>query len=302
MSQKYRISSSQARALYEPLEGQADIEEAIAEAKRLAAPPQAKAKHADLAKKGALGANNKLREIEQQLSIALAKKKQNGTRKNASVQYNGPTPERAAKAHEGVASEVVIPSQGPVPAVRSHTVQSPLEKYKYHLRPGLEDTARRLLKIFLLAETGGRVTSSYEGMSGNVPGPRSGGVQEHVRWATAIAQVIESEWPKEFVEVKDWFLLEITVNQNGSAMKFEDAGLKMGIPWKSPDTHKGAGYARFVDMLIVAEKFLQRQDALGWADPPNANATRALQSELRARAQVRREIENRRSRNRRDGE
>lgn len=280
MSQKSRISLSQSIALQAPLEkgDHVDIEELIEASKQAEAQRQRRV------------------EFETQISVAVAKKRAQQGRKNAAERDNSPTPERVAKLAEQerdvTAITPPIKDKDTRALTKTYMVQAPLERYKAHLRPGLEETARRLLNVFLLADTGPRVTSSYEGMTtAGVPSARSGGVQDHVRWATAMARVIETEWPVEFVEAKDWLLTQVVIKQSGAAMKFEDIGQKMGLPWKSPDTHKGAGFGRFIDMLIIAERFFARQDATGWADPPSAAATQALQSELRARAQVRREME-----------
>lgn len=307
------ISHSQALAAQAPLgELQSDLEELIDKSHReeaerdrlrLAATPRAKSKHAELAANGKLGTSATVGYVDQ-ISAYAAKQREKTKRKNAAqpVQYNGPTPERAAKSQDGIVATTVIPGQGPVAPVKNHTMQSPLDKHGAHMGARLENAGRRLMQLYLLAAAGPRVTSSYEGMSGNVPGPRTGGVTDYIRLAASMVTVIEKEWPAEYVQAIEWFLVQTTIKQDGSAMRFEDIGQQIMPFWKSAEAHKGGGYVRFVDMLIHAERWFERQDALGWRGPPpteedkdlqawaTAEAAKQVLGEMRARDVVQREL------------
>lgn len=314
MSQKNRISISQSIAMQAPLgDGiQSDIEDLIAEAKRstaardkfkLAASAQAKSQHSDLAAKGKLGANTQVGYVDQ-ISAYADKQRRKAQRKNAApIQYNAPTPERAAKATDGVTSKTEIPGAGPVPPVKSHHIQSPIDRYGAGWRPELEQAARDIRDIFLLAGSSARITSSYEGMASTVPGARHGGVADHIREAQAIASLIEAKFPMCMNDVS-WFVTQIVCNPDGSAMKFEDSGRRIlrkhadekggeeELVWKTSETLKGVGYGAFYRTLEVLEWFLQEQRALGWGwakRVENPAAARALSMELRARAQILRE-------------
>ena len=136
--------------------------------------------------------------------------------------------------------------------------------------------------------------------------------------AAAMVSTIESEWPAEFLQAIDFFLTQCVVNQDGSPMRFEDIGRRI-VPWRSEEAQKGSGFTRFVDMLIFADRWFDRQDAVGWRGPQlspeerakkreaTAEATRLVLKELKARdavqlalAEAKRRREERRCTGRRD--
>lgn len=292
MSQRGRISLSHAQAIaaQAPLEHghQFTLEEAIArskqqeaERKKLVATAAAQNAHAHKTATGSLKTTIS-HHLVQAFSISRAKAAKRSQRKNAKPDYVGPTPERLAKSPEGfsVGTET-----------KAHTSQALLDKYKRYIPPEVETAARLLLQDFLLAESGGpRVTANYDGVGGSVPGPRHGGVQDYVREAQATVSLIRAEWPTGMVEMIEWFLAETVHKQDGSFMRLEDAGAQIVPGWTTPEAQKGAGWGRFYSMLTLAERFYARQRALGRRlEPPTANDARRLLSEIRARAQARRE-------------
>jgi len=225
-----------------------------------------------------------------EISAYVDKQRRAQTRRNAALQPNGPTPERAAKAGEGgISTQVVVPSQGPQQAVKNHTFTAPLEKYRAHIPNELEAAARQLLHDFLLAEAGPRVTANYTGVGG-AASKHHGGVADRVREAQATVSLIRAEWHQEFIQDVEWFILQVVTKGDGSAMRFEDAGARINPPWRSLDALKGIGYGGFYRTLCLAARWYARQRARH-PDKHQVTAedTRRLAQELRARAQQYRE-------------
>lgn len=303
-SQKYRPSLSQTIAAQAPLEfgdGQLELEDIINHSKRseaerarfekLAATPQQTATRDQLAKAGNLGTTAKVGYAEQ-ISAYAEKQRQKSQRKNAKGD-TAPTPERLAKLMERDDATAISPpirDQETRALTKAHTIAAPIDKYGKHWDGRLEQAARDIRNIFLIAESGyQRVTSTYDGTPSGVAGPRHGGVQDHIRECQAMAALIESKFPAVMREVH-WFLTQTVVkNGTGEAMKFEDAGALIS-PWKSEEAKKGIGYGLFYRSIEVLAPFLAEERARGFgAGVATPDAARALNMEMRARAQILRE-------------
>jgi hypothetical protein len=291
LSQKHRPSLSQCIAAQAPLAAKPAAQARVAEENKkpwLERPvdvPMGKHRHEQR--------EARRLEMEQQLSAFADKQRRNSGRKNAK-QPMGPTPQRAAKAIDGIVAETVIPGQGPVPPVRRHTVQSPIDRYgefwdasASHGGRDLLQAARDLRDIFLLSKSSSRITSSYEGAATTKQGARHGGVADHIREAANIAEIIRAQFPA-CVDDIEFFLAEVVIHQDGTPMKFQDSGALIS-PWKTPDAQKGVGYGALYRTLQVLEWFLAtaKQEGWGWgarsADP---EVRKALAAEVRARAAI----------------
>lgn len=304
MSQKYRPSLSQTIGAQTPLEfgdGQLELEDIINHSKRseaererfgkLAATPQQSAKRDQLAKGGNLGTTAKVGYVEQ-ISAYAAKQREKSQRKNAKAD-TAPTPERLAKLMDrGDASEISPPIRDTDTRAitKAHTIAAPIDKYGKHWDVRLEQAARDIRNIFLIAESGyQRVTGTYDGTPAGVAGPRHGGVQDHIRECQAMAELIKAKFPAVMREV-EWFLTQTVVkNGTGEAMKFEDAGALIS-PWKSEEAKKGIGFGLFYRSIEVLAPFLAEERAKGFgAGVASTEAARALNMEMRARAMIVRE-------------
>lgn len=304
MTQKYRPSLSQTIGAQAPLEfgdGQLELEDIINHSKRseaerarfgkLAATPQQAAKRDQLAKADKLGTTAKVGYVEQ-ISAYAAKQREKSQRKNAKSD-TAPTPERLAKLMDRTDASAISPpirDQETRALTKAHTITAPVDKYGKHWDARLEQAARDIRNIFLIAESGyQRVTGTYDGTPAGVAGPRHGGVQDHIRECQAMATLIETKFPAVMREVH-WFLTQTVVkNGTGEAMKFEDAGALIS-PWKSEEAKKGIGYGLFYRSIEVLAPFLAEERARGFgASVTTPEASRALSIEMRARAQILRE-------------
>ncbi len=299
MSQKHRPSLSQTIAAQAPLDlgDQVDLEDLIQQSKRseaererfkLAATPAQKAKRDTLAGAGELGLTKYVAEI----SAYAAKERKRAERKNAKPD-NSPTPERVAKLMDPEDKREHAPpihDKDTRPLTRAHTIVAPVDRYGRYWDGKLEQAARDIRNIFLIAESGyQRVTGSYDGVGGSVPGPRHGGVADHIRECQSMAALIEAKFPALMRDIT-WFLTQTVVkNGTGEAMKFEDAGALIS-PWKSDEAKKGIGYGHFYCAIEVLAPFLAEERAKGWgASVSTPEAARALNAEMRARAMIVRE-------------
>lgn len=302
MSQKYRPSLSQTIAAQAPLDlgEQVDLEDLIKRSQRseaererfkLAATPAQKATRDQLADKGKLGTTTQAGYIAQ-ISAYADKQRKKADRKNSKPD-NSPTPERLAKLMDREDMRDHAPpihDKDTRPVTRAHTIVAPVDRYGRYWDVRLEQAARDLRNIFLIAESGyQRVTASYDGMGGSVPGPRHGGVADHIRECQAMAALIEAKFPALMRDIT-WFLTQTVVkNGTGEAMKFEDAGALIS-PWKSDEAKKGIGYGHFYCAIEVLAPFLAEERAKGWgASVSTPEAARALNVEMRARAMIVRE-------------
>lgn len=93
---------------------------------------------------------------------------------------NDPTPERKAKEAEGMLSVVVRQGTPFRPAETIHKIKEPVDIYRQHFTAEELWVAEQFVRDYEAASTY-RITSNYDGMSGSVPGPRSGGVTDHHR-------------------------------------------------------------------------------------------------------------------------
>lgn len=93
---------------------------------------------------------------------------------------NDPTPERKAKEPEGMTSIVVRRGTAYRPAETVHMIKEPIDIYRQHFDAEELWVAEQFVRDYEAASTY-RITSNYDGMSGSVPGPRSGGVTDYHR-------------------------------------------------------------------------------------------------------------------------
>lgn len=273
-----------------PLPVQLDLEDAIKQSeeqgaqrsKFLQASANAQAAHAEKAKNGALKTTSYLAELQKDFSVAKAKEKHRLQRKNAKVDNVGPTPERLRKAidDDGMPA-VTVGTQ-----VKSHTLTSPVDKYGPRWPVEIEQAARTLRDLFLLAASEKPITANYNGNGGGAYGPRDGGVPDHVREARATVDLIRARFPSCVPDIEA-FIVQIVTHSDGATLKFEDTGTAIS-PWKTPDARKGAGYGAFYRTLTVLEWFLAERSG-GTIYRPEAAAS--LEKAIRAGAQVIRERE-----------
>lgn len=239
----------------------------------------------------------RVQELHEQVSIAVAKHRRNGARKNAATEYLGPTAERVAKAGVDGMSKLAPPIRDGTTMVNTRAHQVGLvgdqQRYKTPFTNDMETIARDIVHIFLLAETGGRVTGAYDGVPVSGGGARSGGVQDFVREANATAKAIADELGPGVVDDILWFLTGKVVKPDGSAMKLSDSGRRMS-PWK-PNEEKDAavGYGGLFRSLQVLARYMAMRRASGWRLPTVAvgdnsrEQTLALLGEIKARGQDR---------------
>ena len=286
--QKGRISISQSVAMQTPLDlagqidqarvavraetAQTDLEDLIAAAKeqeatrdkfRITASEQATQRRDALAKTGALN-GNKIVGYVAQISAYAAKEQEKRRRKNASQNFNGPTPERARKATNGITTQTVIRGVGGNTEVKNHKIVSLVEKYAAFIPEEFVSAARQLVHDFTVAASGPRITSSFEGSVTSAKGPRHGGVSDYVREAQSTVSLIKAEWHEDSVRDVEWFIVQVIHRADGLPMKLEDSGLRQS-PWSANNLEvaKGIGYGGLLRTLALASRFYARQRALG---------------------------------------
>lgn len=224
------------------------------------------------------------------VSAYAAKQRANSSRKNARTDYNGPTPERAAKAEHGI-QQIYAPigHSNQLTGAKAHRIVDPLEHYRSHIPRELVDAGVRLITDFITAEAGPRVTGTYSGTPGGVAGARHGGVADHIRGAQATVSLIRAEWAREFQLVVDWVLTGLVQNQDGSPLTLADLGRRIS-PWTRGEKDSAIGYGMFYMTLVLAARFYQRQRALGrLSQPPDPLSVKLLLREGSARMQAQRE-------------
>lgn len=284
MGQKGRQSLANLIALQAPLEmgNQVELEDLIELSKQR-----------DAARKKGDGA---LASLLQDFSIAKSKSEKNRQRKNGKpAELLGPTPERAAKA-EGLAREHKPDAQAIEVSnkTKSHTIVSPIDRYGKHWPAEIELAARKLRNLFLLAESGDpKMIASYGGAGGAAYGPRDGGVADHIREARATVDLIKARFPS-CVPVIEAFITQVTCGPGGTAIRFQDIGAQH-CPWGTPDAQKGAGYGRLIQTLMVLEWFLNSTEG---GDLSRPELAQNLETAIRAGAQIMREREERRRKDR----
>jgi hypothetical protein len=228
----------------------------------------------------------RLRRIAEEVSVVAAKKRQRErddalARKNA--RHEGPitpTPERLAKAAQGMAVGA---------AVKSHQTKTVLNTYGRVIDPELVAAGTQLICDWLTAEAGPRVTGSYEGTPAGVSGARHGGVNDYVRECQSTVSLMRAEWHPQFVRVVEWFLAVTVLKPDGSEHKLEDMGRTIS-PWTPVEKHQGIGFGLFYATLALAARFYGRQRALGrQKTPPTPAEVKALLNAGAARLQERRE-------------
>ena len=144
--------------------------------------------------------------LHQQISIHAAKMRERQGRRNAAEGPLGPTPERIAKSQDGAIGKEAAHQQIAPPIredgtggarsnVRTHTMLAPLDRYKDKLPGNLEAAGRKLLRLFLAAEAGAKITAAYDGTPASAFGARHGGVADYAREAYSTGEHIRKSAP-----------------------------------------------------------------------------------------------------------
>lgn len=242
-------------------------------------------------------------QMRDQVSIKLAKERERAGRKNAAqaqaegktqTEEVGPTPERVAKEEAGAVSQMLTPirDDGTRFGTRTHAVAAPYERYQKVLPQDLLAAAVQAVTDILTAESGPRVTSSYDGTPVTSFGARHGGVQDYVREKTALVDEMRATLDREFLEVIDWVITSSVIKPSGEAMTLADVGRKVS-PWKpghSGEKDTAVGFGRMYQTLVRLREFYSRQGALGkQTEPPRPEEVRRLLTAGAARLQRSRE-------------
>lgn len=146
----------------------------------------------------------------------------------------------------------------PPPPTRRYT--PPFERQKAQLPAELEDAARQVLRDYLLAQVGPRVTASYAPQE--VRGGKARDMGTDVRDARATIELIRAQLGDEVMRDIEWFIAAVVTRADGSPMRFGDSGA-MIAPGKSAEAQRWAGYGALWRSLSVLAKFYGRQRALG---------------------------------------
>lgn len=230
-----------------------------------------------------------------QVSVKLAKDRERLARKNAATpQEIGPTSERVAKEETGAVTKLPTPirDDGTRLGARTHAVQAPYERYQNVLPQDLLAAAVQAVTDILTAESGPKVTASYDGVPVTSFGARHGGVQDYVREKTALVDEMRATLDREFLEVIDWVITSTVIKPSGESMTLADVGRKVS-PWqpgKSGEKDTAVGFGRMYQTLVRLREFYALQGALGkQTTPPSPAEVRRLLTAGAARLQRHRE-------------
>lgn len=135
----------------------------------------------------------------------------------------------------------------------------PLDRYRAHLPAELEDAARQLLRLFLLAGNSQRVTQAFDATP---KGRRRDGLQEEISDAKVLLEKMQAEWPPDVYRDILWFVAMVVHRADGTPMRLEDSGAAI-LPGRSADAQKWIGFGALYRSLQLAARFLSRQRALG---------------------------------------
>ena len=164
-------------------------------------------------------------------------------------------------------------SQRPTPA--------PLDRYRTHLPAELEDAARQLLRLFLLAENSPRVTQAFDAAP---KGRAREGLQAEISDAKLLLEKMQAEWPADVYRDILWFVAMVVHRADGTPMRLEDSGAAI-MPGRSVEAQKWIGFGALYRSLQLAARFLARQRALGRKGVQSSTGDNAiLQSTLKALA------------------
>lgn len=151
------------------------------------------------------------------------------------------------------------------PSPTPRRVTPPFERQKAQLPEELEQAARQVLKDYLLAQVGPRVTASYRPAEGR--GGQRRDMGSDVRDARATIELIRAQLGDDVMRDIEWFIAAVVTRADGTPMRFGDSGA-MIAPGKSAEAQRWAGYGALFRSLSVLAKFYARQRALGKTDAP----------------------------------
>jgi hypothetical protein len=139
-------------------------------------------------------------------------------------------------------------------------VTPPFERHRAQLPAELEMAARQVLRDYLLAQVGPRVTTSYKPPEARGGKPRDMG--SDVRDAKATIELIRAQLGDDVMRDVEWFIAAVVTRADGTPMRFADSGA-MIAPGKSAEAQRWAGYGALARTLSVLARFYSRQRALG---------------------------------------
>lgn len=151
------------------------------------------------------------------------------------------------------------PPKHPRPAATARKVSAPLDRYRAQIPPELEEAARELVRLFLLAESSPRVTRAFDVA---LKGRKRDDLQDEIRDAKVLIEKMRAEWHPDFMRDIEWFVLQVYQRADGTPMRFEDSGALM-LPNRSIEAQRWAGYGGVFRVLQAVAQFLARQRALG---------------------------------------
>lgn len=163
-------------------------------------------------------------------------------------------------------------------------VTPPFERQRAQLPAELEMAARQVLRDYLLAQSGPRVTASYS------PATRGGKPRDmgsDVRDAKATIELIRAQLGDEVMRDIEWFIAAVVTRADGTPMRFADSGA-MIASGKSAEAQRWAGYGALFRSLSVLARFYSRQRALGkLGETPSPSDKESLKQILGALAERR---------------
>lgn len=163
-----------------------------------------------------------------------------------------PTPERAAKAVNGLEQTVIVPGAGPVKAVVNHRVKSTVEQYRDHFT---EDEVLAAARFRSDAETTTQVniTARYDGMPRSGSNIRTSHISDSQREAHArfqgVCRIIEQVDPA-FLGVMTGLVLEIRSASMDRPLTVHDIGRK-AMRYTDRTAHKVGGLMLLRAALMV---------------------------------------------------
>lgn len=122
-----------------------------------------------------------------------------------------PTPEREAKAVNGIRKETVVPAAGPVMATNSHTILDYVTRNREEFTV-VEMQAIEWIRDLAEAYCNVRMTTNWDSSGGGVAGSRLGGlgnVSEAMRAKHVAYEFIRRKMPPEFVATMEVLLVQL---------------------------------------------------------------------------------------------
>lgn len=177
-----------------------------------------------------------------------------------------------------------------VAPVAARKTAAPLDRYRNQIPAELEEAARELVRLFLLAEATPKVTQTFDAAP---KGRKRDDLQDEIRDAKVLLEKMRAEWHADFMRDIEWFVLQVCQRADGTPMRLEDSGALM-LPGRSVEAQRWAGYGGMFRTLQAAAQFLSRQRALGQKGNLRSNDDKVtLENTLKALAQQRRIRNNR---------